>query len=130
MAEILIIKQLNPFTCRDLIPPNSLGTSKPFHNTIEKSNRKKLDEMMFDISRLSVSACSYAVQTQETAIWLCLFCPTDRAGALRVCLSATTPIRSHTAARGDIAISIKVSNSISNDSLSVGVIRDCFLIIG
>ena len=61
---------------------------------------------------------------------LCLFCSTDRAGALRAYLSATTPIRSHTAARGDIAISIKASNSIAKDSLSVGVIRGCFLIIG
>jgi hypothetical protein len=34
---------------------------KPFRNTLEKSDRKKFNEM-FDIPRLYISACSYAVQ--------------------------------------------------------------------
>ena len=34
---------------------------KPFHNVLDKSNRKKFDEM-FDIPRLYVSACSNSVQ--------------------------------------------------------------------
>ena len=34
---------------------------KPFRNTLDKSDRKKFDEM-FDIPRLFTSACSYAVQ--------------------------------------------------------------------
>jgi hypothetical protein len=58
IRKSLKFKQSDPITCGNLIPPNPLGTFKPFHNTIEKSNRKKLDEMMFDISRLSVSVCS------------------------------------------------------------------------
>jgi hypothetical protein len=34
---------------------------KPFRNALDKSDRKKFDEM-FDIPRLYTSACSYAVQ--------------------------------------------------------------------
>jgi hypothetical protein len=34
---------------------------KPFHNALDKSDRKKFDEM-FDIPRFYTSACSYAVQ--------------------------------------------------------------------
>jgi hypothetical protein len=34
---------------------------KPFRNALDKSDRKKFDEM-FDIHRLYTSACSYAVQ--------------------------------------------------------------------
>jgi hypothetical protein len=34
---------------------------KPFRNALDKSDRKKFDEM-FDIPRLYISACSYAVQ--------------------------------------------------------------------
>ena len=34
---------------------------KPFHNALDKSDRKKFDEM-WDIPRLYTSACSYAVQ--------------------------------------------------------------------
>jgi hypothetical protein len=34
---------------------------KPFRNALDKSDRKKFDEM-FDISRSYISACSYAVQ--------------------------------------------------------------------
>lgn len=34
---------------------------KPFRNGLDKSDRKKFDEM-FDIPRLYISACSYAVQ--------------------------------------------------------------------
>jgi hypothetical protein len=29
---------------------------KPFHNALDKSDRKKFDEMMFDIPRLYISA--------------------------------------------------------------------------
>jgi hypothetical protein len=35
---------------------------KPFRNALDKSDRKKFDDM-FDIPRLYLSACSYAVQT-------------------------------------------------------------------
>ena len=35
---------------------------QPFRNALDKSDRKKFDEM-FDIPRLYTSACSYAVQT-------------------------------------------------------------------
>jgi hypothetical protein len=35
---------------------------KPFRNVLSKSDRKKFEEMMFDIPRLYISACSYAVQ--------------------------------------------------------------------
>ena len=35
---------------------------KAFRNALDKSDRKKFDEM-FDIPRLYLSACSYAVQT-------------------------------------------------------------------
>jgi hypothetical protein len=35
---------------------------KPFRNALDKSDRKKFDEIMFDIPRLYTSACSYAVQ--------------------------------------------------------------------
>jgi hypothetical protein len=34
---------------------------KPFHNALDKSDRKKFDEM-FDIPRLYISACSNSVQ--------------------------------------------------------------------
>jgi hypothetical protein len=34
---------------------------KPFRNALDKSDRKRFDEM-FDISRSYISACSYAVQ--------------------------------------------------------------------
>jgi hypothetical protein len=34
---------------------------KPFRNALDKSDRKKFDEM-FDISRFYISACSYSVQ--------------------------------------------------------------------
>ena len=34
---------------------------KPFRKALDKSDRKKFDEM-FDIPRLYTSACSYAVQ--------------------------------------------------------------------
>jgi hypothetical protein len=34
---------------------------KPFRNALDKSDRKKFDDM-FDIPRLYTSACSYAVQ--------------------------------------------------------------------
>ena len=34
---------------------------KPFRNALDKSDRKKFDEM-FDFPRLYTSACSYAVQ--------------------------------------------------------------------
>ncbi|MDQ4016189.1 MAG: hypothetical protein M3136_10570 [Thermoproteota archaeon] len=34
---------------------------KPFRNALDKSDRKKFDEM-FDVPRLYTSACSYAVQ--------------------------------------------------------------------
>ena len=34
---------------------------KPFRNALDKSDRKKFDEM-FDIPRLYTSACSYTVQ--------------------------------------------------------------------
>jgi hypothetical protein len=34
---------------------------KPFRNALDKSDRKKFDEM-WDIPRLYTSACSYAVQ--------------------------------------------------------------------
>ena len=34
---------------------------KPFRNALDKSDRKIFDEM-FDIPRLYISACSYAVQ--------------------------------------------------------------------
>jgi hypothetical protein len=34
---------------------------KPFRNALDKTDRKKFDEM-FDIPRLYTSACSYAVQ--------------------------------------------------------------------
>ena len=34
---------------------------KPFRNALDKSDRKKFDEM-FDIPRLYTSACSYAVR--------------------------------------------------------------------
>ncbi len=34
---------------------------KPFRNALDKSDRKQFDEM-FDIPRLYISACSYAVQ--------------------------------------------------------------------
>jgi hypothetical protein len=34
---------------------------RPFRNALDKSDRKKFDEM-FDIPRLYTSACSYAVQ--------------------------------------------------------------------
>ncbi|SRR6266511_11697 len=34
---------------------------KPFRNALDKSDRKKFDEM-FDIPRLYISACSYSVQ--------------------------------------------------------------------
>ena len=35
---------------------------KPFRNALDKSDRKKFDEMMFDISRFYISACSNSVQ--------------------------------------------------------------------
>jgi hypothetical protein len=35
--------------------------TKPFSNALDRSDRKKFDEM-FDIPRLYTSACSYAVQ--------------------------------------------------------------------
>ena len=34
---------------------------KPFRNALDKSDRKKFDEM-FDIPRFYISACSYSVQ--------------------------------------------------------------------
>jgi hypothetical protein len=34
---------------------------KPFRNALDKSDRKKFDEMLFNIARLYI-ACSYAVQ--------------------------------------------------------------------
>jgi hypothetical protein len=34
---------------------------KPFRNALDRSDRKKFDDM-FDIPRLYISACSYAVQ--------------------------------------------------------------------
>jgi hypothetical protein len=34
---------------------------KPFRNALDKSDRKKFDEM-FDVPRLYISACSYSVQ--------------------------------------------------------------------
>jgi hypothetical protein len=34
---------------------------KPFRNALDKSDRKKFDEM-FDLPRFYISACSYAVQ--------------------------------------------------------------------
>jgi hypothetical protein len=37
--------------------------NKPFRNALDKSDRKKFDdEMMFDICRSYISACSYAIQ--------------------------------------------------------------------
>jgi hypothetical protein len=35
---------------------------KLFRNALDKPDRKKFDEMLFDIPRLYTSACSYAVQ--------------------------------------------------------------------
>jgi hypothetical protein len=34
---------------------------KPFCNALNKSDRKKFDEMLYDMPRLYISACSYAV---------------------------------------------------------------------
>jgi hypothetical protein len=37
--------------------------NKPFRNALDRSDRKKFDdEMMFDIPRSYISACSYAIQ--------------------------------------------------------------------
>jgi hypothetical protein len=36
---------------------------KPFRNMLDKSEKKQFDEMLFDIPRLYISACSYSVQT-------------------------------------------------------------------
>jgi hypothetical protein len=36
------------------------GEWKPFRNALDKSDRKKFDEM-FDIPRLYISACSYVL---------------------------------------------------------------------
>src|SRR5215208_5226837 len=41
MAEILIIKQLNPFTCRNLIPPNPLITEDHLIETMYNSAFRK-----------------------------------------------------------------------------------------
>jgi hypothetical protein len=35
---------------------------KLFRNAVDKSHRKKFDEIMFDIPRFYISACSYSVQ--------------------------------------------------------------------
>jgi hypothetical protein len=35
---------------------------KPFRNALDKSDRKKFDEMLFDIPKFYISACSNSVQ--------------------------------------------------------------------
>jgi hypothetical protein len=38
---------------------------KPFRNALDKSDKRKFDEMMFDIPRLYVSACSYLLTAHK-----------------------------------------------------------------
>ncbi|MGH9989498.1 MAG: hypothetical protein ACREAS_03590 [Nitrososphaera sp.] len=48
---------------------------KPFRNVLDKSDRKKFDEML-DIHRFYISACSNSVQPVRLYLYLCPYCST------------------------------------------------------